>query len=100
MDGINDLELAKIAETICINNQEKLDKMECIRNIIDYQFEQTSNLQIINLLIFVLLYVVPFTIQIFLDMYDQDKEMHTLIVSLCNFSLLATATYFEIIELI
>lgn len=100
MGGINDLELAKIAQTICISNQEKLDKMECIRNVIDYQFQRTSNLQYFNLFIFLFLYVVPFTIQLFLDLYEENQELHVLVVQVCNFSLLGTATYFELIELV
>lgn len=34
--GINALELAKLAQTICINNEDKIDKMEGIRHLIDY----------------------------------------------------------------
>ena len=72
--------------------------MDCIRNLVDYQFKRTQVLQYFNLFIFSLFYVVPFMLQLFLNIYEDHQELHTITVTICNMSLLATAIYFEIIE--
>lgn len=63
-----------VTESLCNQNEEMIEKMGCVRDMIDFQFQETSKIQFCNLLIFLGLYVFPFMYQLILDLDEKSKN--------------------------
>ena len=84
---MNEYKLEKLVQLIVKRFVRKIDDFPCIRDYIDYKYKKTKKGYIINLINFLLLYVMPFFIYLSQDQKD-DRYLYCCLYSLSNIFLL------------